>query len=99
MVSNFSLQTRLYHDLTVEDATGCVFMKGSGVDLNFDHHTYLPYENLFTEIASAPAAATSPAAEAPIPSPPPARHSGTSPPPDKSTPCPIHHPRAGFGRS
>ncbi|MEY3896169.1 MAG: hypothetical protein RLZZ214_1689, partial [Verrucomicrobiota bacterium] len=52
MVSNFSLQTRFYHDLTVEDATGSVFMKGSGVDLNFDHHTYLPYENLFTEIAS-----------------------------------------------
>jgi autotransporter-associated beta strand protein len=52
MVSNFSLQTRFYHDLTVEDTTGSVFMKGSGVDLNFDHHTYLPYENLFTEIAS-----------------------------------------------
>ena len=50
MVSNFSIPTRFYHDLTVEDTTGCVYMKGSGVDLNFDHHTYLPHENLFTEI-------------------------------------------------
>lgn len=50
MASNFNFQTRTYHDLTVEDTTGCVFMKGSGVDLNFDHHTYLPHENLFTEI-------------------------------------------------
>jgi len=50
MVSNFSIPTRTYHDLTVEDTTGCVYMKGSGVDLNFDHHTYLPHENLFTEI-------------------------------------------------
>jgi autotransporter-associated beta strand protein len=50
MVSNFSIPTRFYHDLTVEDATGCVYMKGSGVDLNFDHHTYLPHENLFTQI-------------------------------------------------
>ena len=50
LVSNFSIPTRTYHDLTVEDATGCVCMKGSGVDLNFDHHTYLPHENLFTEI-------------------------------------------------
>jgi autotransporter-associated beta strand protein len=50
MVSNFSIPTRTYHDLTVEDTTGCVYMKGSGVDVNFDHHTYLPHENLFTEI-------------------------------------------------
>ena len=50
LVRNFNVATRHYHDLTVEDATGCVCMKGSGVDLNFDHHTYLPYENLFTEI-------------------------------------------------
>ena len=50
LVTDFSIATRFYHDLTVEDATGCVFMKGSGVDVNFDHHTYLPYENLFTQI-------------------------------------------------
>jgi len=50
MVSNFNITTRTYHDLTVEDTTGCVYMKGTGVDLNFDHHTYLPHENLFTEI-------------------------------------------------
>lgn len=50
MVSNFSVPTKFYHDLTVEDATGTVFMKGTGVDINFDHHTYLPYENLFTQI-------------------------------------------------
>jgi autotransporter-associated beta strand protein len=50
LIRDFSVPTRFVHDLTVEDATGCVFMKGSGVDLNFDHHTYLPYENLFTEI-------------------------------------------------
>lgn len=50
LVANFSIPTRFYHDLTVEDTTGSVFMKGSGVDINFDHHTYLPYENLFTQI-------------------------------------------------
>jgi len=50
MVSNFNISTKTYHDLTVEDTTGCVYMKGTGVDLNFDHHTYLPHENLFTEI-------------------------------------------------
>ncbi len=50
MVSNFSVPTRFYHDTTVEDAAGSVYMKGSGVDLNFDHHTYLPHENLYTQI-------------------------------------------------
>jgi autotransporter-associated beta strand protein len=50
LVRDFTISTRFHHDLTVEDATGCVFMKGRGLDLNFDHHTYLPYENLFTQL-------------------------------------------------
>ncbi len=50
LFSRFNIDTRFYHDLTVENATGTVFMKGSGVDICFDHHTHLPYENLFTEI-------------------------------------------------
>ena len=50
LVSYFLFETRFLHDLTVEDTTGNVFMKGKGVDICFDHHTHIPYENLFTEI-------------------------------------------------
>ncbi|TAE77078.1 MAG: hypothetical protein EAZ65_00765 [Verrucomicrobia bacterium] len=50
LFSRFNIDTRFHHDLTVENATGTVFMKGAGVDICFDHHTHLPYENLFTEI-------------------------------------------------
>jgi hypothetical protein len=50
LFSRFNIDTRFHHDLTVENATGTVFMRGSGVDLCFDHHTHIPYENLFTEI-------------------------------------------------
>lgn len=50
LFSYFDIQTRFLHDLTVENATGTVFMKGRGEDICFDHHTFMPYENLFTEI-------------------------------------------------
>jgi len=50
LVSDFHFRVRFLHDLTVENASGVVFMQGSGPDLCFDHHTHLPYENLFTEI-------------------------------------------------
>jgi hypothetical protein len=50
LVRRFRIETRFHHDLTVENTTGSVFSEGSGVDLCFDHHTHLPYENLFTEI-------------------------------------------------
>ena len=48
---NFKFETKYVHDLTVEGmASGNVFMKGSGVSIDFDHHRNAPYENLFTDI-------------------------------------------------
>jgi hypothetical protein len=38
------------HDLSVERASGNVFVGGRGLDLCFDHHKDSPYENLFTDI-------------------------------------------------
>ncbi len=43
--------TRFVHDLTVEGlANGNVFSKGRTVQMTFDHHANMPYENLFTDI-------------------------------------------------
>ncbi|HID21263.1 MAG TPA: hypothetical protein EYP14_02545, partial [Planctomycetaceae bacterium] len=50
LVTDFAIQTRFIHDLTVQSAVGCVFACGRGVDLCFDHHRWAPYENLFTDI-------------------------------------------------
>lgn len=50
LVSEFELRTCYVHDLSVEHASGNVFARGRGVDLNFDHHKDTPYENLFTAI-------------------------------------------------
>jgi hypothetical protein len=46
----FTFECRFIHDLTVQSAIGCVFAEGKGVDINFDHHRWAPYENLFTDI-------------------------------------------------
>lgn len=50
LVTDFELRTCYVHDLSVEHASGNVFARGSGVDLNFDHHKDTPYENLFTDL-------------------------------------------------
>lgn len=50
LVYDFEFRCRFIHDLTVQSAVGCVFAHGKGIDLNFDHHRWAPYENLFTEI-------------------------------------------------
>lgn len=50
LVRDFHFRCRFIHDLTVQSAVGCVFAEGKGVDINFDHHRWAPYENLFTAI-------------------------------------------------
>lgn len=47
----FRCDTPYVHDLTVEGfSNGNVFTKGSGAEINCDHHRDAPYENLFTDI-------------------------------------------------
>ena len=51
LVTDFVIDTQFIHDLTVDTvACGNVFSRGRGRNICFDHHTYAPYENLFTEI-------------------------------------------------
>ncbi len=51
LVTRFDIGTRFVHDLTVEGlANGNVFSKGRTVQMTFDHHANMPYENLFTDI-------------------------------------------------
>jgi len=50
LCTNFDVDTPFIHDLSVQSAVGCVFSKGKGRNLNFDHHRWAPYENLYTEI-------------------------------------------------
>ncbi|MCS7237367.1 MAG: glycoside hydrolase family 55 protein [Thermoguttaceae bacterium] len=50
LVRDFDFRCRFVHDLTVQSAIGCVFAEGKGIDVNFDHHRWAPYENLFTAI-------------------------------------------------
>lgn len=51
LVTNFDYQTRFVHDLGLSrGSTGNVYASGRGVDLNFDHHRWAPYQNLFTDI-------------------------------------------------
>ncbi len=51
LIEGFDIDTQFVHDLTVDTvACGNVFSRGRGANLCFDHHTYAPYENLFTEI-------------------------------------------------
>ena len=51
LIADFTVDTQFVHDLTVDTVCcGNVFSRGRGRNLCFDHHTYAPYENLFTEI-------------------------------------------------
>jgi hypothetical protein len=50
LVTHFDVQACYVHDLSVEHASGNVWMSGRGTDLNFDHHKDSPYENLYTDI-------------------------------------------------
>ncbi len=51
LITDFSIDTQFVHDLTVDTVCcGNVFSRGRGQNLCFDHHTYAPYENLFTDI-------------------------------------------------
>lgn len=50
LITRFEVRAPYIHDLSVEHASGNVFVAGSGRDLNFDHHKDTPYENLFTDI-------------------------------------------------
>ncbi len=51
LIRDFEIDTTFVHDLTVDSvACGNAFSRGRGTNLCFDHHTYAPFENLFTEI-------------------------------------------------
>lgn len=51
IVTNFDINTRFIHDLSVELLTaGAVFKNGKGVDLALDHHKRAPHENLFSNL-------------------------------------------------
>lgn len=50
LCTDFVVDTRFIHDLTVQSSVGCVFASGRAVDLCMDHHRWAPYENLFTDI-------------------------------------------------
>lgn len=50
LVTDFSINTKFIHDITVEKSVGNVFSKGKGIDLSLDHHRLGPYENLFTKL-------------------------------------------------
>lgn len=51
LFTRFDIATRFVHDLTVEGlASGNVFSKGRAVQMTFDHHANMPFENLFTDI-------------------------------------------------
>jgi len=47
---DFDIRMRFIHDLTVSRTAGNVFASGRGVDLCFDHHRSVPYENLYTDL-------------------------------------------------
>jgi len=50
LCTDFAIETRFIHDLTVQSSVGCVFARGRAVDLCMDHHCWASYENLFTDI-------------------------------------------------
>jgi hypothetical protein len=51
LVTNFRFDKMFIHDLTVDQVScGNVFINGSGLNINFDHHRYAPFENLFSNI-------------------------------------------------
>lgn len=50
LFSGFDYRMRFIHDISVSRCAGNVIKGGKGVDLDFDHHKAVPYENLFTDI-------------------------------------------------
>lgn len=50
VISEVDLKVQFVHDFTVEATSGNVFCDSRGVDMNLDHHTDRPYENLFTNL-------------------------------------------------
>jgi hypothetical protein len=50
LFSRFDYRMRFIHDISVAGCAGNVIKGGKGVDLDFDHHKAIPYENLFTDI-------------------------------------------------
>jgi hypothetical protein len=50
LITRFDLQASYVHDLSVEHASGNVYARGRGTDVNFDHHKDTPYENLYSDI-------------------------------------------------
>ena len=51
LVTNFDVQTKLVHDISVEwYALHTVFSKGRGLDLNMDHHREANYSSLFSQL-------------------------------------------------
>ena len=51
MLTDFEITVEFTHDITVTNETsGNVIRRGRGKNLNFDHHTNVPFENLFTDI-------------------------------------------------
>src|SRR5882762_3098541 len=51
LVTNFDVQTKLVHDISVEwYALHSVFSNGRGIDLNMDHHREANYSSLFSNL-------------------------------------------------
>lgn len=47
---NFEFKSKFIHDLCVSGSAGNVYSNGRGLNLSFDHHRNVPYENLYTNI-------------------------------------------------
>jgi hypothetical protein len=50
LYTGFDYRMRFIHDISVSGCSGNVIKGGKGVDLDFDHHKAVPYQNLFTDI-------------------------------------------------
>jgi hypothetical protein len=51
LITNFSFLNKSVHDISLSyNSNHNVFSKGSGLDINFDHHGNNPYDNLFSNI-------------------------------------------------
>jgi len=51
LLQDFAFHTQFIHDITVENmACGNVIKNGSGPNLSFDHHRWVPHDNLFCNI-------------------------------------------------
>jgi hypothetical protein len=51
LMTRFTLRNISFHDLSLANlANGCVFSRGRGPHMNFDHHRGAAYENLFSKL-------------------------------------------------